>query len=148
MLSKPQGYTQEAIDAFREELARRGSPIPDPCPEYLKSSTDPTAGSHGSGIVGYVLGGMALLIVLGLFMAPPKQSSSHEKLETLERSGMALERMKAEWDAEKNGRKVFFSQTCQSCGKAVDPGYKVGDTCPHCGVRWSKGSFETRTIGE
>jgi competence protein ComGC len=36
----------------------------------------------------------------------------------------------------------LVSKSCGACGKKVSKSSKVGDTCPHCGVRWG---YETTT---
>lgn len=38
------------------------------------------------------------------------------------------------------------SKNCGACGKAVSTSAKVGDTCPHCGVRWGEENTRTRTV--
>lgn len=37
------------------------------------------------------------------------------------------------------------SKSCGSCGKAVSVKSKVGDRCPHCGVRWGYENTTTKT---
>jgi hypothetical protein len=34
------------------------------------------------------------------------------------------------------GGGTAVSKSCGSCGRGVPSSSKVGDTCPHCGVRW------------
>ena len=49
------------------------------------------------------------------------------------------------------GVQLTYSQTysslttanCGKCGKAVSSSAKVGDSCPHCGVRWGKENTTT-----
>ncbi len=38
------------------------------------------------------------------------------------------------------------SKSCGACGKAVSIYSKVGDTCPHCGVRWGEENTRTTTV--
>ncbi|MFV9552531.1 hypothetical protein [Algibacter sp. PT7-4] len=38
------------------------------------------------------------------------------------------------------------SKSCGACGKAVSIYSKVGDTCPHCGVRWGDENTRTTTV--
>ncbi|MES2518174.1 MAG: hypothetical protein V4585_08710 [Bacteroidota bacterium] len=42
--------------------------------------------------------------------------------------------------------KSSVSANCGKCGKSVSPYAKVGDTCPHCGVRWGKENSTTTNI--
>ena len=37
------------------------------------------------------------------------------------------------------------SKSCGKCGKAVSSSSKIGDTCPHCGVRWGYENTSTST---
>jgi len=37
------------------------------------------------------------------------------------------------------------SKNCGKCGKAVSSSSKIGDTCPHCGVRWGYENTSTST---
>ncbi|MEW6076653.1 MAG: hypothetical protein AB1724_02445 [Thermodesulfobacteriota bacterium] len=37
---------------------------------------------------------------------------------------------------------TLISKSCSACGNRVSNSSKVGDTCPHCGVRWG---YETTT---
>ncbi len=40
------------------------------------------------------------------------------------------------------------SASCGSCRKEVSSNSKIGDTCPHCGVRWGKENINTTTTIE
>lgn len=43
---------------------------------------------------------------------------------------------------------TMVSASCGSCHKAVSSNSKIGDICPHCGVRWGKENINTTTTKE
>lgn len=39
-------------------------------------------------------------------------------------------------DEFSGGSNSFMAKSCGACGKSVSSSSKVGDRCPHCGVKW------------
>lgn len=146
ILAKPEDYLPEAVQAARDELIRRNVPTPEVRVPAQVQSGEVSAAKEKNG-AGLVAGVVLLCVVIGfVVMNGAKESESRspfseKRREDLSRSGMAFREMTARMEAEKEGKILVVSKTCEACQKVVSGSATVGDTCPHCGVRWNRGSF-------
>ncbi|MBL9113738.1 MAG: hypothetical protein JNJ83_01940 [Verrucomicrobiaceae bacterium] len=124
MLAHPEEWVPEVLGAAKDQLRTRGIEFTQAIPQ---SQPPPRRGNPGNTHRGFML--LAVMVAMAIF-AQPNIENPQEKFQTLLRSQKAK--------IYEDGNLVTTAKRCLSCGREVPLDSQVGQTCPHCRVRWSK----------